>query len=1140
MDSRFFDMFDPPENVICVDLDTNTISWTPDREFINLKMMPKQALSALRSRLLQLNERIERVYGLSGAIRVNDPPGSSNSSNATSPAARSDAEARFKREKRALDLAIRECFLRFMTACLHNYKAFMRTVTKRPDTRQQDRNLAAFFNCDGFVQSKERAAQMFYRELTKTQLFYDCIMNLTFASELDPALADAFGHFDECCRRATHAAAAGNSGDMSPLLELNDLNANHQTVVVLPPSVSSFDNDDRLTLTVEQAVSEDGEQQQTPQEIPPPPPQVLFRSSAFVYELRKSVSVARFPRLKLELGLRGALESKANSTSDLNVSQLTPGGGGNANLLSVQDSGEGATRKSSVTTNNTDTHSIASGCNSQQSTAPGGSGPMTGKKLNKLPNTPIGVRTKTEKNVAAKKFDTTLSAIQAKASKDAKLADRYKHLVAKTRALHLLSNAYALWFIYLHESLKERPDRVKSGLNYAYQVLIQMQTHNLPQPDEICFRTMMQLCLLYKVPTLAVKTLMHMKKYKIEFTPITYSYYNIALMDITSWPSFEQDRWAKLRLMWRVVWAFKYNLRLKQERELKRQKSRSKTQRRSSGKQRRSSNSKTLKRSSVGKQVPPPLSPPVSSNKTTPNTSKQSPLDIASIKEELTPNKSVLPPPQSMPPPESSSETASDPLSAFLTSSQTTDSKNEQPPAPIDDIKKRLFDYKPFADVAQTGKSDFLYPAAKTNGSNALNATPRQNRSNNIINLDSEYKNGTTLSDTDEHTDDEEDEYEYDEDEDEDEDEDGSREDSENDSEDDLSNSDNDADEAFEAADMSGIVRMGVGDMNGEEEDRKSSPRSASSDHQIADSLIDSCMPYAVTTTPVAAADSRSIGSRRDTAAYSLPPPAPPTPQTAATTTPTSRSSMSSRLTSFMHRSVDMAKLKDMGRFISDKTGELRETLMSSAVTPLSGHQELASKLKGSLSGYKLYAANPLNHLVSSNSSGQVHNGMAAGGERATSAAMCDLEPLGEDESIKALTLSWWSVEQEAGPQASVDEHTASADALIDIQMTTCNYCEKCRSFLYDEEIMAAWTFNDSDLSVRCARCSAALVPQLYVRVQDLDSIRRYIVDEHSDGDEAAVVVNNTPEHPFVGEDKDESEKQQASKSSARLSNSHM
>jgi hypothetical protein len=37
---------------------------------------------------------------------------------------------------------------------------------------------------------------------------------------------------------------------------------------------------------------------------------------------------------------------------------------------------------------------------------------------------------------------------------------------------------------------------------------------------------MMKLCELYKFPTLAVKTFLHMRKYKIDITPITYSYYN--------------------------------------------------------------------------------------------------------------------------------------------------------------------------------------------------------------------------------------------------------------------------------------------------------------------------------------------------------------------------------------------------------------------------------------------------------------------------------------------------------------------------------------------------------------------------------------------------------------------------------------
>jgi len=51
----------------------------------------------------------------------------------------------------------------------------------------------------------------------------------------------------------------------------------------------------------------------------------------------------------------------------------------------------------------------------------------------------------------------------------------------------LLSNAYALWFIYLSECLKVNEDSRKVDLNYAYQVLIQMQNHQLHQPDEVIY-----------------------------------------------------------------------------------------------------------------------------------------------------------------------------------------------------------------------------------------------------------------------------------------------------------------------------------------------------------------------------------------------------------------------------------------------------------------------------------------------------------------------------------------------------------------------------------------------------------------------------------------------------------------------------
>ncbi len=93
----------------------------------------------------------------------------------------------------------------------------------------------------------------------------------------------------------------------------------------------------------------------------------------------------------------------------------------------------------------------------------------------------------------------------------------------------------------------------------------------------------MQLCLLYRLPTLAVRIFLLMRKHKIELTPITYSYYNKAIIEC--WSSFEQDRWAKLRLIWHVVYRFKKLLLIKKERERQKKK--------------KSSSGKTLRRKKI-------------------------------------------------------------------------------------------------------------------------------------------------------------------------------------------------------------------------------------------------------------------------------------------------------------------------------------------------------------------------------------------------------------------------------------------------------------------------------------------------------------------------------------------------------------
>jgi hypothetical protein len=64
MDTRFFDLFEPPSNVLCIDLDTNADPWYDDHtvlETYNTKIFPKKPLNVLRNKLNVLYEEINQI-----------------------------------------------------------------------------------------------------------------------------------------------------------------------------------------------------------------------------------------------------------------------------------------------------------------------------------------------------------------------------------------------------------------------------------------------------------------------------------------------------------------------------------------------------------------------------------------------------------------------------------------------------------------------------------------------------------------------------------------------------------------------------------------------------------------------------------------------------------------------------------------------------------------------------------------------------------------------------------------------------------------------------------------------------------------------------------------------------------------------
>lgn len=57
------------------------------------------------------------------------------------------------------------------------------------------------------------------------------------------------------------------------------------------------------------------------------------------------------------------------------------------------------------------------------------------------------------------------------------------------------------------------------------------------------------------------------------------------------------------------------------------------------------------------------------------------------------------------------------------------------------------------------------------------------------------------------------------------------------------------------------------------------------------------------------------------------------------------------------------------------------------------------------------------------------------------------------------------------------------AETELDITLTTCSQCHNCSSLLYDEDIMANWSAEDSNLNTLCQSCSKPTVPLLTVMI---------------------------------------------------------
>jgi len=216
IDSRFFDRGSPPDDVTCVDLDTNMITQaTQDvkepRE-ITWRLLPKKPGKVLKDRLDDIfellihvdNEEVDRAVDMAPI----DTDGHS---------------ARTMKEK--LELDIQETFLRFHATILKGYRQFLLPITTRPTMESCD--ISKIFDLQGFLKSRPREYQRFFFSLTKTQLFSHFVQQRFYVSTNDSLLA----FFDDCTEKCESS---------KPLLKQNTVAPNHRTVVCTPPDSSGL------------------------------------------------------------------------------------------------------------------------------------------------------------------------------------------------------------------------------------------------------------------------------------------------------------------------------------------------------------------------------------------------------------------------------------------------------------------------------------------------------------------------------------------------------------------------------------------------------------------------------------------------------------------------------------------------------------------------------------------------------------------------------------------------------------------------------------------------------------------------------------------------------------------------------------
>uniref|UniRef100_A0AAY3ZZD0 DENN/MADD domain containing 4C n=1 Tax=Denticeps clupeoides TaxID=299321 RepID=A0AAY3ZZD0_9TELE len=213
VDSRYFDLYDPPPDVVCVDLDTNTIYLSDEKRHCNWKSLPKKPCKSLLNSLTNLHHQLCIVHRSAQEDSAVD----------MTPI---EADFTWHKKKKGLEMEIQETFLRFMASILKGYLSFLKPIQQTPSDKATAAN--SLYDLQGFLKSRDRAHQKFYSQLTKTQIFIRFIEERTFVSDKDTGLA----FFDDCVEKVESEAS-----EDTRLIEQDESQKSEHTVFIMPPEL---------------------------------------------------------------------------------------------------------------------------------------------------------------------------------------------------------------------------------------------------------------------------------------------------------------------------------------------------------------------------------------------------------------------------------------------------------------------------------------------------------------------------------------------------------------------------------------------------------------------------------------------------------------------------------------------------------------------------------------------------------------------------------------------------------------------------------------------------------------------------------------------------------------------------------------